>query len=97
KDFIRYFGAAVEQVGDFTIDGNRYCRELAENDDQYYFLDQLHNWANPEAHYQTTGPEILAEFPDIAMLVGSLGSGGSLLGTARALKEKAPNVKVVAV
>jgi cysteine synthase len=97
KDFIRYFGAAVEQVGDFTIDGNRYCRELAENDDRYYFLDQLHNWANPEAHYQTTGPEILAEFPDITMLVGSLGSGGSLLGTARALKEKVPNVKVVAV
>jgi [CysO sulfur-carrier protein]-thiocarboxylate-dependent cysteine synthase len=97
KDFISYFGAEVEQVGDFTIDGNRYCRELAEKDDRYYFLDQLHNWANPEAHYQTTGPEILNEFPDITMLVGSLGSGGSLLGTARALKEKAPHVKVVAV
>ena len=97
KDFIQYFGAEVEQIGDFTIDGNRYCRELAEKDDRYYFLDQLHNWANPEAHYQTTGPEILADFPDITMLVGSLGSGGSLLGTARALKEKAPNVKVVAV
>ena len=99
KDFIRYFGAAVEQVGDFTIDGNRFCQELVarSNVEQYCFLDQLHNWANPAAHYQTTGPEILAEFPDIAMLVGSLGSGGSLLGTAEALKEKVPGVKVVAV
>ncbi len=99
RDFIRYFGAAIEQVGDFTIDGNRYCQELVARSDgaKYCFLDQLHNWANPAAHYQTTGSEILAEFPDIAMLVGSLGSGGSLLGTAQALKEKVPGVKVVAV
>jgi cysteine synthase len=99
RDFIRYFGASIEQVGDFTIDGNRYCQELVarSNGEKYCFLDQLHNWSNPAAHYQTTGPEILAEFPDVAMLVGSLGSGGSLLGTAQALKEKVPAVKVVAV
>jgi cysteine synthase len=96
--FMRYFGATVEKVGDFTIEGNRLCRDLAAAEpDRYCFLDQLHSWANPRAHYETTGPEILADFPAIAMLVGSLGSGGSLLGTAQFLKEKKPDVTVVAV
>jgi cysteine synthase len=98
RGFMLYFGAEVEKVGDFTIEGNQVCRELAAaQPDRYCFLDQLHSWANPRAHYDTTGPEILAEFPDIAMLVGSLGSGGSLFGTAQFLKEKRPGITVVAV
>lgn len=98
RSFMRYFGAEVEQVGDFTIEGNLICRKLvAEEPDRYCFLDQLHSWDNPQAHYETTGPEILAEFPDVAMLVGSLGSGGALFGTARYLKEKVPGLTVVAV
>ncbi|HEV3459257.1 MAG TPA: pyridoxal-phosphate dependent enzyme [Thermoanaerobaculia bacterium] len=96
--FMQYFGGAVEQVGDFTIEGNHRCREMAAADPgRYCFLDQLHSWGNPQAHYQTTGPEILAAFPDLALLVGSLGSGGSLLGTARFLKERKPGLQVVAV
>ena len=98
RGFMLYFGAAVEQVGDFTIEGNQVCRQIAAGEpDRYCFLDQLHSWANPRAHYETTGPEILAEFPDVAMLVGSLGSGGSLFGTAQFLKEKRPGTTVVAV
>ncbi|MBW8874475.1 MAG: pyridoxal-phosphate dependent enzyme [Acidobacteria bacterium] len=98
RGFMLYFGAAVEQVGDFTIEGNQVCRQIAAGEpDRYCFLDQLHSWANPRAHYETTGPEILAEFPDVAMLVGSLGSGGSLFGTAQFLKEKRPGTIVVAV
>lgn len=96
--FMRYFGAEVEKVGDFTIEGNRLCKELSDaNPQRYCFLDQLHSWANPRAHQEGTGPEILDEFPNLAMLVGSLGSGGSLLGTAEFLKEKRPEVVVVAV
>lgn len=64
---------------------------------KYCFLDQLHNWGNPRAHYKTTGPEILSAFPDVSLIVGSLGSGGSLLGTAQYIKERAPQVRVVAV
>jgi [CysO sulfur-carrier protein]-thiocarboxylate-dependent cysteine synthase len=98
RGFMRYFGAAVEQVGDFTIEGNRRCREMAAAEPgRYCFLDQLHASGNPRAHYLTTGPEILAAFPDLAMLVGSLGSGGSLLGTAQFLKERRPGLLVVAV
>lgn len=98
RGFMRYFGAEVEKVGDFTIEGNLICRKMAEEEpDQYCFLDQLHSWVNPKAHYETTGPEILAEFPQVAMLVGSLGSGGALFGTAQFLKENRPDVTVVAV
>jgi cysteine synthase len=96
--FMRYYGARVEQVGDFTIEGNRICRELAEREpERYCFLDQLHSPANPAANHDTTGPEILRDFPDLACLVGSLGSGGSLLGTAEFLKAQRPGVRVVAV
>ena len=99
RNFINYFGATLLEVGDFTIDGNRACREMVERagPGRYCFLDQLHNWANPEAHYQTTGPEIMADFPDLVMLIGSLGSGGALCGTAQFIKEAHPDVKVVAV
>jgi cysteine synthase len=96
--FMRYFGAEVDQVGDFTIDGNRHCRRLLEAEpDRYCFLDQLHSWTNPQAHYDSTGPEILADFPEVSLLVGSLGTGGSLFGTAQFLKEKRPGLRVVAV
>jgi cysteine synthase A len=61
------------------------------------FWDQLHNWANPRARYASTGPEILAEFRDLAMVVGSLGSGGSMTGVAEYMREFAPQVKIAVV
>jgi cysteine synthase len=99
RNFLQYFDAEVIQVGDFTIEGNRYCREvlLQREPGKYLFLDQLHNWANPQAYYESVGPEILADFPDVAMVVGSLGSGGTMRGTGQFLKEKREGVKVVAV
>lgn len=98
RAFIEYFRASLVTVGDHTIDGNRYCRSLVGGvrSGEYVFLDQLHNWENPAAHYATTGPEIYQAFPNCRMLVGSLGSGGSLLGTARYLKERIPQLTVVA-
>lgn len=99
RNFLQYFGAEVIQVGDFTIEGNNYCREvlLKREPGKYLFLDQLHNWSNPQAYYESIGPEILADFPDVAMVVGSLGSGGTMSGTGRFLKEKKKDIKVVAV
>ena len=99
SNFLRYFDAEVIQVGDFTIEGNNYCRDvLVEREPgKYIFLDQLHNWANPQAYYESVGPEILADFPDVAMVVGSLGSGGTMRGTGQFLKEKKGDVKVVVV
>lgn len=99
KSFLLYYGATLHQVGNFTIEGNQYCRELVgrSQPDRYCFLDQLHNWDNPRASYETLGPEILGDFPHVSMVVGSLGSGGSLLGTAQFLKERRPQVRIVSV
>lgn len=99
QNFIEYYGAKLHRVGDFTIEGNRFCRELVGRSEpgRYCFLDQLHNWDNPRAHFEATGPEILRDFPEVAMVVGSLGSGGTLLGTAQFLAQHRPGVEVVAV
>jgi [CysO sulfur-carrier protein]-thiocarboxylate-dependent cysteine synthase len=99
RNFLEYFGAEIIQVGDFTIEGNRYCREvlLPQQPDKYLFLDQLHNWANPRAYYESLGPEILADFPDVKAVVGSLGSGGTMAGTGKYFREHKPDVKLIAV
>ncbi|HET7459742.1 MAG TPA: cysteine synthase family protein [Longimicrobium sp.] len=99
RTFLRYYGAEIVQVGDFTIDGNEWCRERVGRADgeRFHFFDQLHNPANPRAHFEGTGPEILAAFPNLAMVVGSLGSGGTLYGTGSYLKRERPGVRVVAV
>jgi Cysteine synthase len=99
RKFLEYYGATVLQVGDLTIEGNKACRKMVQEDKQrrFCFLDQLHNWANPLAYYESIGPEILGDFPDLAMVIGSLGTGGSMSGTARYIKEHKPNTKVVVV
>lgn len=89
-NFIRLFGAELIRHGHITLEGNQHCREqiLPTAPGHYCFLDQLHNWINPQAAYETMGPEILKDFPDVAAIVGSLGSGGTMYGTARYLKDR---------
>ena len=97
-NFIKYFGADLTLHGDFTIEGNHYCRQIAdENPEQYCFLDQLHNWDNPAAHYETTGPEIHRAFPELGAIVFSLGSGGTLNGVGKYLKENRKDIKIIGV
>jgi cysteine synthase len=98
RAFVEYFGASVETIGEFTIEGNRYCWELAQSDpSRWYFLDQLHNRANPLVHTAETGPEILSQVPGITAVVGSIGSGGTLLGVGRYLKQVNEAIRVLAV
>lgn len=63
----------------------------------YLMMYQYGNDGNPEAHYQGTGREIIEALPDVDMFVAGLGTGGTLMGTGRRLKEHNPNVKLVAV
>jgi cysteine synthase len=63
---------------------------------EYYMPYQYGNEANPRAHYETTGPEILRDLPDVDVFVAGLGTGGTLTGTGHFLKERKPGVKVVA-
>jgi cysteine synthase B len=60
-------------------------------------LYQYANPANPEAHYQHTGPEILADVPEITHFVAGLGTSGTLMGVGRYLKEHKPDVQIWAI
>ena len=70
---------------------------LAEEHPDWAFLYQYANEANPRAHYETTGPEILRDVPDITHFVAGLGTSGTLMGVGTYLKEHKPDVKVLAV
>ena len=63
----------------------------------YIMMYQYGNSANPGAHYETTGPEIIDALPEVEMFVAGLGTGGTLMGVGRRLKEHNPQVKIVAV
>ena len=63
----------------------------------YLMMYQYGNEGNPEAHYLGTGREIIETLPHVDMFVAGLGTGGTLMGTGRRLKEHNPNVKLVAV
>lgn len=74
------------------------AQEMVESEEQAYFMPyQYGNSANPGAHYETSGREIVEALPDVDMFVAGLGTGGTLMGVGRRLKEHNPNVKVVAV
>jgi cysteine synthase len=70
--------------------------EMAEGDASYYMPYQYGNEANPNAHYHGTAPEILEELDDVTAFVGGLGTGGTLMGNGRRLKEENPETKIVA-
>jgi len=73
----------------------RMAKEMAQ-DPKYLMLYQYGNPANPQAHYDTTGPEILRDIPGVTHFVAGLGTGGTLTGVGRFLKEKVPGVKIIA-
>jgi [CysO sulfur-carrier protein]-thiocarboxylate-dependent cysteine synthase len=70
--------------------------EMAAADSSYYMPYQYGNQANPLAHYNGTAVEILEELDDVAAFVGGLGTGGTLMGCARRLREENPDVQIVA-
>ena len=73
--------------------------ELTSRDNSYYMPDQFANPDNPLAHYETTGPEIIKDFPynRIDFLVAGIGTGGTIVGVGRRLREKYPDIKVIGV
>src|SRR3954467_12232547 len=72
------------------------AKELAAANPDWVMLYQYGNPANAQAHYETTGPELLQDLPTITHFVAGLGTTGTLMGIGRFLKEKAPGVRVVA-
>src|SRR5579863_8382971 len=74
----------------------RLAQELAASDGRYTMLFQYANPANPRAHYEGTGAEIVRDLPRVDALVAGLGTGGTLMGTAKRLREAFPGVVVAA-
>ena len=75
----------------------RRAQQLADENPGWAFLYQYGNEANPLAHYEGTGPEILADLPEVTHFVAGLGTSGTILGVGTFLKEHKPGVKVFAI
>jgi [CysO sulfur-carrier protein]-thiocarboxylate-dependent cysteine synthase len=74
----------------------RVAKNLAAEHPDWVMLYQYGNEANARAHYETTGPELLADLPEITHFVAGLGTSGTLMGTGRFLREHAVGVQIVA-
>ena len=101
KQIIHAYGAKI--IYSDPLEGSdgaiRLCRKvLQENPDRYFKPDQYFNPMNPQAHYETTGPEIYRQTrQNITHFVAGIGTGGTIMGIGRYLKEKNPNIKIIAV
>ncbi|MCK9486651.1 MAG: cysteine synthase family protein [Dehalococcoidia bacterium] len=92
------FGAEIiYSPGDLGSNGAvRRATEIRDERPDWVMLFQYENEMNPRAHYETTAPEIIADLPDLDVFVAGLGTGGTLTGTGRRLKEHNPAIRVVA-
>jgi cysteine synthase B len=99
EQLLRAFGADVvyAEGARSTNDAIIMAQEMAAKDPDKYFMPyQYGNENNPKAHYETTGPEIIRDLPHLDAFVAGLGTGGTLTGVGRCLKEHNPNVKIIA-
>jgi cysteine synthase B len=92
------FGAEViDSPGALGSNGAiELAKHLISKDSRFVMPYQYGNEANPRAHYETTGPEILADCPEVDVFVAGLGTGGTLMGVARYFRERKPDVRIVA-
>lgn len=73
------------------------AKEIAEENSKFFIPQQFNNLANPEKHYNTTAEEIMKDVKDLDVFVAGVGTGGTITGVGRRLKEMKPGIKVVAV
>ena len=98
RALLELYGATIiDSPGEEGSNGAvRIAQEIAAADDRYVMLFQYANDANPRAHYEGTGAEIVRDLERVDALVAGLGTGGTLMGTARRLREAFPTVEIVA-
>jgi cysteine synthase len=98
RDLIKAYGAElILTEGKFGMNGAiNKVNELAKKDG-YFIPQQFENIANPQKHYETTAEEIYEDIKDLDMFIAGVGTGGTVSGVGKKLKEKMKNIKVVAV
>ncbi len=95
---LRMWGAEVHYspAAGGSNEAVRVAKRMALENPEWVMLYQYGNPANAQSHYDTTGPEILADLPEITHFVAGLGTTGTLMGVGRYLREKVPGVEIVA-
>ncbi len=98
RELLEAFGATIvfSPAAGGSNEAVRVAREMAAEHPDWVMLYQYGNEANARAHYETTGPELLADLPEITHFVAGLGTTGTLMGTGRYLREHVPGVQIVA-
>ncbi len=99
RQLLEIYGAQV-MLSDGSKGSNgsvEVALEMGAAHPEYFMPFQYANPANPLAHYTTTGPEIYRDLPDLSIFVAGLGTGGTLMGISRYLKEQNPTIQIVAV
>lgn len=98
RDLIKAYGAEL-----ILTEGSKGMKGAIEkaneyaDSDEYFIPQQFENLANSQKHYETTAEEILKDIPDVDYFVAGVGSGGTLSGVGKKLKENKKDVKIVAV
>ena len=102
KKIFEFYGAKLLEVEAGDFDGAILLRDNMCDDKGWFNCNQFHNELNIKAHYNETGPEIYNQLTDInqqvpdALILGT-GTGGTIMGTGKFLREKWPNIKIIAV
>jgi cysteine synthase len=98
KQLLRMWGAEIvsSPAAGGSNEAVRVAKRLAEEHPDWVMLYQYGNPANALAHYEGTGPEILADLPSVTHFVAGLGTTGTLMGVGRFFREQKPAVRVVA-
>src|SRR5205807_5616845 len=99
RQLLELYGASLDFTpAEFGSNGaiRRAQQLVSDHPDRFFMPYQYGNAANPRAHYLGTAPEILRDLPEITHFVAGLGTGGTLTGTGRRLKEEKPDVQVIA-
>ncbi len=98
RQLLEMYGATIiySPAAGGSNEAVRVAKRLSAENPNWVMLYQYGNEANARAHYETTGPELLADLPEITHFVAGLGTTGTLMGTGRYLREHVPGVKIIA-
>jgi cysteine synthase len=98
RQLLQIYGATIisSPAAGGSNEAVRVAKRIAAEHPDWVMLYQYGNEANARAHYETTGPELLADLPEITHFVAGLGTTGTLMGTGRFLREHVPDIKIVA-